>query len=233
MQRGRGEPRFFVSADATQEFQVNRNGFNAEYGFTSGTAVNVVTKSGTNQWHGSGYIYFRSQHTSARNFFDRGTSKAFDQRLYPGVTFGGPILKNKLFFFASYEPPRFDVARFRRYLDNPAALGPTPAQAALIGNLNASGDPNLQRIATSLRAGLTPTNYPNTLALLKREDGTFTGHNRFHQFTTKVDYNLSANDSLNERFSYYKGEDDAIDRIGAHNIVAPPQRTVLHSRHYT
>ena len=230
---GDGEPRFFLSPDATQEFQVNRNGFNAEYGFTSGTAVNVVTKSGTNQWHGSAYLYFRSQHTSARNFFDRGTKKAFDQRIYPGVTFGGPIVKNKLFFFASYEPPRYDNARFRRYLDNPAALGPTADQASLIGKLNASGDPNLQRIATSLRAGLTPTNYANTLALLKREDGTFTGHNRFHQFTTRIDYNIGSNDTLNGRFSYFKGNDDAIDRIGTNNIVGPSQGTFLRSVDYT
>lgn len=230
---GDGEPRFFLSPDATQEFQVNRNGFNAEYGFTSGTAVNVVTKSGSNQWHGSAYIYFRSQHTSARNFFDRRPTKAFDQQVYPGVNFGGPIVKNKLFFFASYEPPRYDNARFRRYLDNPLALGPTPDQAALIAKLNGSGDPNLQRIAGGLQAGLTASNYPNTLALLKREDGTFTGHNRFHQLSAKVDYNISSNDTLNGRFSFYRLDDDAIDRIGTNNIVGPSQGTILHSRDYT
>ena len=230
---GDGEPRFFLSPDATQEFQVNRNGFSAEYGFTAGTAVNVITKSGSNQWHGSIYTYFRDQYTSARNFFDFNRNKAFDQQLYPGGALGGPIVKNRLFFFTSYEPPRFDNARFRRYLDNPSALGPTPDQLTLIGRLSTSGDTNLQRIASSLRAGLTPTNYPNTLALLKREDGTFTGHNRFHQLSTRIDYNISANDTINGRFSYYKGDDDGIDRIGTNNIVGPSQGTFLHARDYT
>jgi len=230
---GDGEPRFFLSPDATQEFQVNRNGFNAEYGFTAGTAVNVVTKSGSNRWHGSIYGYFRDEHTSARNFFDRRPTKAFDQQVYPGVTFGGPIIKDKLFFFTSYEAPRYDIARFRRYLDNPSALGPTADQAALIAKLNTSGDGNLQRIGGLLQAGLTPTNYPSTLALLRREDGTFTGHNRFYQFTTRIDYNVSSRDVINGRFSYYKAEDDAIDRIGPNNIVGPSDGTLLHSRDYT
>src|SRR5205814_9821385 len=68
---GDGEPRFLMSPEVVQEFQVNRNAFAAEFGFTSGTAVNVVTKSGTNNFHGSLYTFYRSQHTSARNFFDR------------------------------------------------------------------------------------------------------------------------------------------------------------------
>lgn len=230
---GDGEPRFFLSPDATQEFQVNRNGFNAEYGFTSGTAVNVVTKSGSNQWHGSVYTYFRDHHTSARNFFDRRATKAFDQQLYPGVNFGGPIAKNKLFFFVSYELPRFDNARFRRYLDNPLALGPTADQTAMIVKLNGSGDANLQRIAAALQSGLTPASYPNTLALLKREDGTFTGRDRLHQLSARIDYNISSKDLLSGRFSFFRNDDDAIDRIGAGNIVAPSQGTSLYARDYT
>ncbi len=62
-----------VSVESVQEFQVNRNAFAAEFGFTAGTAVNVVTKSGTNDFHGSAYAFFRDQHTGARNYFD--TSK--------------------------------------------------------------------------------------------------------------------------------------------------------------
>jgi len=57
-----------ISVESVQEFQVNRSAFAAEFGFTSGTAVNVITKSGGNQWHGSGYAFFRDQNTEARNF---------------------------------------------------------------------------------------------------------------------------------------------------------------------
>ncbi len=85
---GDGEPRFILGPDAVQEFQVNRNAFGAEFGFTSGTAVNLVTKSGTNSFHGTAYTFYRSQHTSARNFFDRRSTKAFDQQIYPGFYAG-------------------------------------------------------------------------------------------------------------------------------------------------
>ena len=58
---GSGQVRYFPSIEAVQEFQVNRNAFAAEFGFTAGTAVNVITKSGTNNFHGSGYVFYRSQ----------------------------------------------------------------------------------------------------------------------------------------------------------------------------
>ena len=66
---GSGQARFDITPEAIQEFQVNRNSFTAEFGFTAGTAVNVITKSGSNNFHGSGYIFYRSDKTSARNFF--------------------------------------------------------------------------------------------------------------------------------------------------------------------
>ena len=99
---GSGQARFDITPEAIQEFQVNRNSFTAEFGFTAGTAVNVITKSGSNSFHGSGYIYYRSEKTSARNFFDFTNPRAEDRQLFPGFTFGGPIKKNKLFFFTNF-----------------------------------------------------------------------------------------------------------------------------------
>ena len=64
---GSGQVRYFPSIEAVQEFQVNRNAFAAEFGFTAGTAVNVITKSGTNSFHGSGYVFYRSQHWQKNN----------------------------------------------------------------------------------------------------------------------------------------------------------------------
>jgi hypothetical protein len=90
-----------VSVESVQEFQVNRSAFNAEFGFTAGTAVNVVTKGGTNKFHGSAYAFYRNQSTSAANYFNTAADKPFDQNFAPGVTLGGPILKDKLFFFTS------------------------------------------------------------------------------------------------------------------------------------
>jgi len=66
--------------------------------------VNIVTKSGTNSFHGSGYFYYRSDATSARNPFDtlNPGQESADRQFFPGFTLGGPIVKNKLFFFADF-----------------------------------------------------------------------------------------------------------------------------------
>src|SRR5215831_18236299 len=69
-ENGSGSTRYDIPTEIIQEFQVNRNSFTAEFGFTAGTAVNVITKSGGNQFHGSAYIFYRSNGTSARNPFD-------------------------------------------------------------------------------------------------------------------------------------------------------------------
>ncbi len=67
-----------VPADSVQEFQVNRSSYAAEFGFTAGTAVNVVTRSGSNQWHGSAHGSFGDQHTDATNYFAlKTTNKVF------------------------------------------------------------------------------------------------------------------------------------------------------------
>src|SRR5215471_4749884 len=102
---GSGQYRVLIPVDAIQEFQVNRNSFTAEFGFTVGSSVNIVTRSGTNRFHGSAYGYFRDHFTQANNFIDnlRGSGELFSQNLITGGTIGGPIKKNKMFFFVSYE----------------------------------------------------------------------------------------------------------------------------------
>src|SRR5215467_8470470 len=103
-----------LPVDAIQEYQVNRNAFAAEFGFTDGSAINVVTKSGTSQFHGNGFGFFRNSSTEATNFFNglAGFPKSFDQSIYTGGTFGGPIVKDKLFFVLSYEYQRLDSPFF-------------------------------------------------------------------------------------------------------------------------
>jgi hypothetical protein len=227
---GDGEPRYLMSPEVVQEFQVNRNAFAAEFGFTAGTAVNVVTKSGTNSFHGSVYTFYRSQHTSARNFFDRRADKAFDQQIYPGATFGGPLVKNKLFIFQAYEFLKSDTARFRNYTDNPSILGPTAAEAAYLARMNASSDPNIRRIAGSLTSALTATNFPNTMKLLTAQEGDYTSPARVHTWTSRVDYQMSPHDSLSGRFSLFHSD---ADQVGNNNTVAPSNATQLFSRDYT
>jgi Carboxypeptidase regulatory-like domain len=94
------------SPDSIEEFRVISNSFDAEYGRNSGAVVNVVTKSGTNDLHGSFYEFFRNDVLNAHPFtFVQSPKPAFKQNQFGG-TIGGPIKKDKTFFFASYEGRR-------------------------------------------------------------------------------------------------------------------------------
>jgi hypothetical protein len=92
------------SPDTVQEFRVLTNTFDAEYGRNSGSIVNVITKSGSNAFHGSLYEFFRNKVLNARGFFDT-TKPDFKQNQFGG-TIGGPIRKDRTFFFSSYEGRR-------------------------------------------------------------------------------------------------------------------------------
>jgi hypothetical protein len=87
--------------DSVEEFRVLTNGFDAEYGRNSGSVVNVVTKSGTNKIHGDIYEFHRNKPLNARNYLDP-VKEPFIQNQFGG-TLGGPIIKDRTFFFAAYE----------------------------------------------------------------------------------------------------------------------------------
>jgi hypothetical protein len=92
---------FQPSINTVDEFKVNNSTFSAEFGRNSGAIANVATKSGTNQFHGEVFNYFRNSALDARNFFD-GVKPPFHRNQYGGVL-GGPIVKDRTFFFYSYE----------------------------------------------------------------------------------------------------------------------------------
>ncbi|MBC8165727.1 MAG: carboxypeptidase regulatory-like domain-containing protein, partial [Bryobacteraceae bacterium] len=100
-----------ISTEALQEFRIITSNADATFGRGSGAQVNIVTRSGTNEFHGSAYEYLRNSALDARDFFnygpyfdDQGRAKTppFRQNLF-GATLGGPLRRNKHFFFASYE----------------------------------------------------------------------------------------------------------------------------------
>jgi hypothetical protein len=97
-----------ASVDEVREFQVLTNNYNAEYGQAGGVILNVITKSGTNDFHGDGHVYFRGRNLGASPFFYN-TSDPPPTRHPPfskhegGFTIGGPIVKERAFFFGSYE----------------------------------------------------------------------------------------------------------------------------------
>jgi len=228
---GSGQARFDITPEAIQEFQVNRNSFTAEFGFTAGTAVNVITKSGSNNFHGSGYIFYRSDKTSARNFFDFTNPRAEDRQLFPGFTFGGPIAKNKLFFFTNYERQQNDNARFRTYTAS-ALLQPNAAQVALLAALDAKPDANVKRISANLRTALTTTSgtYPNAFKILSDNEGVFNGIARLNTWSTRVDYQIGNRDSINGRFTLTR---NFTDDIGTSVGTSPSVSNSLAYRDYS
>jgi hypothetical protein len=108
------------SVDALQEFRVETNSYAAEFGRATGAVVNATIKSGTNQFHGVVYEFVRNQMFDARNYFDA-TLPPYHQNQF-GATLGGPVLRNKLFFFVDYEGLR--VTQGQTY----TSLVPTDSQ---------------------------------------------------------------------------------------------------------
>lgn len=100
-----------LGIETIREFRVETNAYGAEFGRNSGGQINVISKSGTNDFHGSLYEFHRNDALDARNFFDRGAQKPDFTRNQFGGSFGGPISKDKLFFFFGLEALREDLGR--------------------------------------------------------------------------------------------------------------------------
>ena len=132
-----GNPVMNPNPDTIAEFRILTNNYTAEYGRSAGGVVSVVTKSGTNHFHGSAFDYWRNTDFNANNFFNKANPQNIQprpilQRNQFGGTFGGPIMKDKLFFFFAYQGQR----------QNSVTVGPlfstfTPAE--LNGDFSHSG----------------------------------------------------------------------------------------------
>jgi hypothetical protein len=97
--------KFSPSVDVVQEFKMQTNFFSAEYGQTGGAVVNMVTRSGTNSFHGTGYYFVRDSALNANDWFSNRAGRGipdFHRDQFGGVI-GGPIVRNKTFFFGAYE----------------------------------------------------------------------------------------------------------------------------------
>jgi hypothetical protein len=117
--------------DSVEEFRVITNTFDAEYGRNSGSVVNVITKSGTNSIHGDVYEYFRNTVLDAKNYFDLAGRPQWNQNQFGG-TLGGPIKKDRSFFFVSYEG-----RRVRQGITSQVVNVPTTAERG--GDFSAQG----------------------------------------------------------------------------------------------
>ena len=119
-------PRPFPNVDAVQEFSIQTSSFDAQYGRGVGGVVNVVTKSGTNEFHGTLFEFFRNYKLNAANFF---SGRDALKRNQFGGALGGPIAKDRTFFFGSYQGTRIRSS-------TPGALRTSPSEAMKNGNFS-------------------------------------------------------------------------------------------------
>ena len=114
----------FPFPDALQEFSVQTSNYSAEYGENAGGVVNVVTKSGTNSFHGDAFEFVRNPIFNAQNYFATPTTPDQIKRNQYGGTFGGPIIHDKTFFFVGYQRTAFRnlMLEVRKWWDRPTLL---------------------------------------------------------------------------------------------------------------
>lgn len=124
-----------VSQEAVQEFQLITNSYAPEFGRASGAVVNIITKSGSNDFHGNVFGFLRHRSFQARNAFAITDDPAYTRAQY-GATFGGPIKKDRTFFFMAFEQSRRQETAFSVIARDPAIFGLTADQLAFAGNPN-------------------------------------------------------------------------------------------------
>ena len=122
----------FPNADATQEFKVVTNNFDAQYGFSPSAVVAIQTRTGSNNIHGELFEFLRNNDFNAKDYFSKQVATL--KRNQFGGSVGGPILHNKLFYFANYQGTREVYA-------NPAQFDSTPTAAMLTGDFSAISSP--------------------------------------------------------------------------------------------
>ncbi len=191
--RGRYRAPYQFSNEVVQEFRVSSNTYGAELGRAGGAVVNVVTKSGSNHFHGTGFYYLRNSALDARHPFM--TFKPLNQQQQFGGTFGGPLKRNRAFFYAGYDQHIFRVPAVVRFVDGSSVLVPKKGAEPLHhGDYEDSDKAQVFAAADQL----------------SQFAGTFPGKLLGHTGFFKLDYALTAKHQLSARLntSRYYGENN-------------------------
>jgi hypothetical protein len=206
-----GAPASLLPIDAIQEFNLQAN-FAPEYGRNSGSVVNILTKSGTNHFHGSAFEFLRNSAMDARNYFNRTPAiKSPFQNNNFGAALGGPIVKDRTFLFAAYEGQRERVGSdfsFQVPGNNPAlpASGSSVPNQITAAQTLVEGDgitpsPALTNILLSSFPSATDFNgIAGTLA------GSVQDKNDGDSFIVKVDQQITKNESLTGRYAFARSQ---------------------------
>jgi hypothetical protein len=205
-ERGRTRSAYSISQAAIREFQVNTSNFSAEYGRSAGGVINAITKSGTNEFHGSAFFYDRNNKWGARNpnsFISRlvngvATREALkpkDVRYQFGGAIGGPIVKDKVFFFFSYDEQRRNFPGI--------ALFSTP------------GYLNTVNRTTLLARGLTTPQIDAALQFLNDQTGEVPRRGDQRLFLPKIDWQLNSNHQFTATYNRLRWKSPAGVQTGA------------------
>ena len=196
------------SVDAIQEFKTATNAYSAEYGVAGAGQVNIITRSGGNEFHGTGYDYLRNRDLDARNFFDGSDKPQFIRNQF-GAALGGPIRKDSTFFFGSYEG----------LLENQGLtqLGTVPTAAVRGGNLSSLGTTVMDPFSgqpfpnNTIPSSLISPYAADVLALFPQPNlpgasgnylGNPIGTTRQNEATIRGDRRLTENSQLTLRYNY-------------------------------
>ncbi|HLQ77625.1 MAG TPA: TonB-dependent receptor, partial [Terriglobia bacterium] len=217
------------SVDAIEEFKVHTSNYSAEFGGHGGAQINISTRSGTNAFHGVAYEFLRNEVLDARNFFDL-TKPHFRQNQF-GASLGGPIKRNKAFFFGNYEG-----SRIFKGITITSAL---PTDAMRAGNFAGMGPiidpttgnpfPNDQippdRIVPFAKAYITKIPNATSSGLGRNFAGFGNREVEMNQFTTRIDHSFSNSNQLFGRFIFSNVTDTepfpaTVDPSG--NPLSPP-----------
>ena len=238
-----GQVVFFPIVDSIQEFNVQTNAVPAEFGRFNGGVVNLSTRSGSNGFHGSIWEFFRNEVLNARNYFAPvNQNKPGFRRNQYGAVLGGPIVKDRTFFFVDYQGVKQAIGTVR--------ISTVPTVLERQGNfteLYGSTNPVLYDPATTVqtptaftRTPFSPTNiiptgridaaalavlnhYPQPTAPGTANNFTLVGNDQDHQnqFDTRVDHKFSDQDQIFGRYSYFHDVDKPVPFLpdGSGNIT--------------
>lgn len=202
-----------LGVEMLREFRVLTSTYSAEYGRYSGGVISAVTKSGTNEFHGSAFYFHRNDNLDARNFFDLGDPPEFKRNQF-GFTAGGPILKDRTFAFGGYEGLRESLG-----LSNVANVPNASAHAGFVPDR--TGALRLVGVDPKVKPFLDLYPLPNGPDL---GDGTarlFSNPNeptREDYFTVRIDHKFSESDSFFVRYTFDDGFNSEPTRYPTINV---------------
>ncbi|HEV2500581.1 MAG TPA: carboxypeptidase regulatory-like domain-containing protein [Terriglobia bacterium] len=211
--------------DSISEISINSSNAPAQYG-NGLTAINVITKSGTNRWHGSAYEFIQNTALNARGFYNQSGAKAVEHWNNYGGSVGGPIKKNKLFFFFNYQRNPSSTPTSGLYSYPTAAMeagdfygitGSTnPAFFNPSGSLLTTQDPVALKLQSYFPAASAPgwvkgcpgpvspsASNPQTCPAINNYVFNGSSPNTSTWYTGKVDYNIFSKQKLSVSFNYY------------------------------